>query len=194
MHELLEPRILAATTRLEHLIELLHHLPHIGDVVWRHLRERLLHSLERLLGHLLLQHVQQFLELLARLRGHEVIIGQRPDRRGGILRQRVELLQSPLGHCLQQLLEIGIFRSLRLSGLAGFAPARLTGLTICTGLLALPRGCACSALIVAFGLAVLPSCLLAVFRRLPLSRVVETLRDPLAFGFDDLLDAVCDIA
>jgi hypothetical protein len=67
-----------------------------------------LHPLEGLLGHLLLQHGQQFLELLARLRGHEVIVGQRPDRRGGILRQRVELLQPPLGHRFQELLQISL--------------------------------------------------------------------------------------
>ena len=114
MHELLEPGILAATTRLEHLVELLHHLPHLGDVFWRHLGERLLHPLERLLGHLLLQHVQQFLELLARLRGHEVVVGQRPNGRGGILRQRVELLQAPLGHRFQELLQIRICRALTL--------------------------------------------------------------------------------
>ena len=74
VHELLEVRVLAAGPGLQHLVELLHHLPHLGDVLRRHLAQRLLHALERLLQHLLLQHRQQFLELLPRLRVHEVVV------------------------------------------------------------------------------------------------------------------------
>ena len=47
VHELLEARVLALRPALEHLVELLDHLAHLGDVLRRHVTERLLHPLER---------------------------------------------------------------------------------------------------------------------------------------------------
>ena len=41
------------------------------------------------------------LELLSRLRGHEVVVSEGPDYRGWILRQLVQLAQAPFGHRFQ---------------------------------------------------------------------------------------------
>ena len=65
MHELLEVRGLAAVVRLDHVVELGHHLAHLGAMSSGVISpERLLHPLERLVHDLLLQHVEQILELL----------------------------------------------------------------------------------------------------------------------------------
>ena len=82
----------------------------LGEIVRGHLRERLLHTLKRLLHHLLLQHVQKLLELLPGLGSHEVVISQTADGPWRIIWQGVELLQAALGHRLQQPQQIRVRR------------------------------------------------------------------------------------
>ena len=50
--------VCAPTACFEHLIEFLHHLTHFPNGLWGHPRKRLLHALEHLLRHLLLQRRQ----------------------------------------------------------------------------------------------------------------------------------------
>ena len=74
LHELLEVRLATLGAVAQHLVQLLQHLAHGRHVLWSHGLHALLHALEIRLHHLLLQHLQQLLELLPRLRIHEVVL------------------------------------------------------------------------------------------------------------------------
>jgi hypothetical protein len=105
-------------------VQIAHHLPGFGDLLGRHLAERLLHALEGLIQHLLLQLIHQLLELLPRLRIHEVVLLQAANLAGGIVRQLVELLVAFLRDGVQQVTQpVLIGRSpLPFSAIAAFLP------------------------------------------------------------------------
>ena len=90
LHELLEARILAALTPLEHLVERRHHVLHPREVLRRELLHRPAHLLEQLVGQLLAQPVEQGLEAAGRLGRLEVVLLQLADLAGEIVGQEVE--------------------------------------------------------------------------------------------------------
>ena len=110
VHELLEPRIFPAVPSLEHVVQIAHHLPRFRDLFRRHLAERLLHALEGLIHHLLLQLIHQLLELLPGLRIHEVVLLQPANLAGGIARQRIQLLVSLFGNGIEQVAKTVLIR------------------------------------------------------------------------------------
>ena len=95
-----------------HLVEIAHHLAGGGHVLWRHILNLLLHLLGYVLGHLALEHIQQLLELLLRLRVHEVVVHQLLELASHAFRQIVELFQVAVGPLLQEVVESLLLASL----------------------------------------------------------------------------------
>ena len=104
LHKGVKIRLLAFLALAQHFIEITDHLAHFGDVFGGHVLQRLLHTLEELLHHLLLQTLQQFLELLTRLIIHEVVFREPLDLAGNILWQLLKILLLAPGDHLQHLL------------------------------------------------------------------------------------------
>ena len=90
LHEPLEVRILAHRAVVQHLVQRLDHLLHPLHVFRRHILNRVLHALEEVLHHLLAERVHKLLELLARLRVHEIVVRKLPHLSSRALRQRVQ--------------------------------------------------------------------------------------------------------
>ncbi len=110
--EPLEIRLPTASVLAEKLVEVAQHLPEFADRFRREILDRLLKSLERLLEHLSLQRREEFLELAAGFRIHELVVAQGTDPTGRIRRELVEERELLLGEALQQTLERGIRYSL----------------------------------------------------------------------------------
>ncbi len=90
VHELLEVGRFPAVVSLDHVVQFGHHLAHLRNVFRGHISQGLAHALKRLLQDLLLEHVKQVLEFLARGRTHEVVLLQRLDRPSRVSRQFLE--------------------------------------------------------------------------------------------------------
>lgn len=103
VHEVFEAGVVTMSVVLEQLVQILHHLLHLGHHFGRHGPQSLLHALEILVEDLLSQRVEQLLELLARLRVHEVIVAERLDLAAHVGGQLVQLLLVFAGHVLQHL-------------------------------------------------------------------------------------------
>ncbi|CAI8046942.1 hypothetical protein GBAR_LOCUS25957 [Geodia barretti] len=102
VHESVEVRLAALQPVPHHLVDVPHHLPCGFHVLGRHVLDLLLHLLAHVLRHLALQHIQQFLELLLRLRIHEVVLHELLELTPHALRQVVQLVQVSVGPLLQQ--------------------------------------------------------------------------------------------
>ena len=101
VHELLEVGLPA---RFQHVVQVPQHLAHGGHVAGSHVLQVLAHVLHHVIGHLAAKLVHQLLELARRLRVHELVVVELPDRAAQALRQRVERLLVPL-HLPPQVLE-----------------------------------------------------------------------------------------
>ena len=98
LHEGLERRIdlLAGLPLLDHPVEGVEGLAHVGQLRGIGIGQRLRHLIEVGPGHLLAQPLDQFLEVLARLGGDELVVLQAAHHAGQIAREQVEL-HPPLG-------------------------------------------------------------------------------------------------
>src|SRR6266487_1117216 len=104
LHEGVEVGLAALLALAQHLIEVTDHLTQLRDILGGHILQRLLHALEELLHHLLLQALHQFVELLAGLLVHEVILGETLDLAGNILGKLVQVVLLALRNHLQHTL------------------------------------------------------------------------------------------
>ena len=105
LHELFEARVATFHVIPEHLVEVAHHLAHGLHLLRRHVLHLLAHLLGDVLGHLALQHVQQFLELLLRVGVHEVVFHQFLDLSADAVGQFVQLVKVALGPFLQHAIQ-----------------------------------------------------------------------------------------
>src|SRR6202171_5772099 len=104
LHELLELRRLSLEPVTQHLVERLHHLLDLAEVLRLQLLHGARHVLEVRLGDLLLQLLHQLLESMGRAFVHELVIVELADGATHVLRQAIELLQLLLGDLLQDAL------------------------------------------------------------------------------------------
>ena len=135
LHEAIKVRLPALHLVPHHLVELLEHLPHRRHLLGGHSLNLVAHLLRQVLGHLALQHVQQFLELLLGLGVDEVVLHQLFDLASHAFGQLVQLFPVALGPLLQQLVQAFLLGTLVLAGvlhlLLGFFQAPLDALSFC---------------------------------------------------------------
>ena len=118
LHELIEVGIAALLLGFQHAVEVAHHVAHALQIFRRHILDRLLNPLEVLLGDLLLEHLQQFLEHLPRLGTHELVVMQVLDAPTRVWWQLIQEGILLGGDVLEHLLQPAAFRvtSTRLAG------------------------------------------------------------------------------
>ena len=106
LHERLERRVdrLAGLALLDHPVEGVEGLAHVGQLLGVGIGQRLRHLLEVGPGHLLAEPLHQLLEVLAGLGGDELVVLQAPDHAGQVAREQVELHAPFGGHLVGDLL------------------------------------------------------------------------------------------
>ena len=101
LHECVEIRFFPFLSLAQHFVQVTNHFAHFGYIFRSHILQRLLHPLEELLHHLLLQTIHQFFELLTRLVVHEVVLRKSLNLARNIPWQLIKVILLALGNHLQ---------------------------------------------------------------------------------------------
>ena len=123
LHEAVEVRLQSFHFVPYHLVELAHHLLHGRHLLGRHALYLVPHLLGHVLGHLALEHVQQFLELLLGLRVHEVVLHEFLYLAANAFRQGVQLFPVALRPLLQQIVKAFLLGFLGIVGAVDLFPS-----------------------------------------------------------------------